>query len=229
MEPQELPWSDFIARWPAQYKQDQHVTVIGPTDCGKTTLSKQLIECRGHVVGIGVKYVDQSMSSLLQQGWHRTEHWSKRPKSANRVLVWPNVDDPEESPKVLNKTVKHLLSQVYKTGKWCVWTDELRYLTHNCGLLRLYQNMYVTARSNKISLVSAAQRPAFVPLEAYSQASHLFLYRTGDERDLARIGGLNGASAKQVAGVVSQLPFHTFLHVNMRTGEQTVSCVDRPN
>lgn len=226
MEPTELPWDQFLKRWPAQYLQDQHVTVIGPTDCGKTTLTKRLIECRGHVVGIGVKYVDESMSSLLKQGWVRTEHWNTRPRSAKRVLLWPDVDDPEESPTVLRKEVKRLLAAVYKTGKWCVWTDELRYLTHNCGMQKVYQNMYVTARSNKISLVSAAQRPAFVPLEAYSQATHLFLYRTGDERDLARMGGLNGTSAKQVAGTVGELPFHTFLHVNMRTGDQTISQVE---
>lgn len=225
MEVAELPWAQFVKRWPAQYMQDQHVTIIGPTDCGKTTLAQRLIDCRGHVVGLGVKYVDSSMEGLLRQGWVRTDHWSNRPRSAKRLLVWPKVDDPEQATIVQGKTFKHVLAQIYKIGKWCVWTDELRYLTHNCGMMKLYQNMYVTARSNKISLVSAAQRPAFVPLEAYSQATHLFLYRTGDERDLARLGGLNGTSAKQVALTVGDLPFHTFLHVNMRTGEQTISQV----
>lgn len=96
-------------------------------------------------------------------------------------------------------------------------------MTDILGLKRAFQLMYVAGRSNLISLVSAAQRPSHVPLEAYSQASHLILFRTGDERDLVRMGGLNGVNAKQVASTVATLPKHVFLHVNQDTGEQTIS------
>lgn len=221
----EVPWDQFITRWPSQYLQDQHVTVIGPTDCGKTTLSKRLIECRGHVVGFGVKYKDESMSDLLHKGWHRAERWKDKPRTADRVLLWPKANDPDEAAALHRKRFTEALHAIYKTGKWCIWTDELRYLCDNCGMKRTYANMYVTARSNKISLVSASQRPAWVPLEAFSSASHLFLYRTGDEKDLERMGNLNGVSARQVARTVGELPFHSFLHVNTRTGEQTISSV----
>lgn len=225
MTPQEQPWEQFIKQWPRQYRQDQHVTIIGPTDCGKTTLTQRLIVPRGHVVGFGIKYRDDTLAALLKQGWHRVEQWKRRPGSANRVLLWPNVDDPAEARKVHSNRFREALADIFKVGAWTVWSDELRYLTQHCRLLDVYQQMYVTSRSNNISLVSAAQRPAWVPLEAYSQAQHLFLYRTGDERDIARIGGLNGTSAKQVAATVASLPFHTFLHVNQRTGEQTISQV----
>lgn len=226
MTPQELPWDQFFRQWERVYKQDQHVTIIGPTDCGKTTLTKRLIQPRGHVVGFGIKYKDTSLDDLLKQDWHRVDRWKLKPRSARRILLWPKADDPEEAPKLHRERFAEALHDIFKVGAWTVWSDELRYLTDMCGLRKLYQHMYITSRSNNISLVSAAQRPAFVPLEAYSSAQHLFLYKTGDERDIVRIGGLNGTSAKQVAGTVADLPFHTFLYVNQRTGQQIISHVE---
>ena len=64
--PNELPWSTFIARWPTQFRQGQHVTVIGPTGCGKTTLVTELAEARSHVVALGVKHRDDSLSKLTK-------------------------------------------------------------------------------------------------------------------------------------------------------------------
>jgi len=221
----EVTWDRFQKLWPYQYLQDQHVTIIGPTGSGKTVLAQRLVERRGHVVALGVKPKDSSMTPLLQQGWHRVETWNQRPRTARRILLWPKPTSVGEDRHHHKQVFSDLLESVYKQGSWCIWTDELRYLTHNCRMLELFQQMYVTSRSNNISLVSSAQRPAFVPLEAYSQATHLFLYRTGDERDLARMGGLNGTSAKQVAATVADLPKHTFLHLNTQTGEQTISKV----
>ena len=216
-EPVELPWDQFIKQWPTRYKQDQHVTIIGPTDCGKTILAQHLVACRGHVVGTGVKYVDESLSRLQKQGWHRIERWKDRPRTADRLLLWPNVDNPDDAPKVHRERFSEMLNRVYKDGKWCIWTDELRYLTDNCGMAKIYRNMYISARSNKVSLVSAAQRPAWVPLEAYSQAQHLLIHRTGFEDDLKK---MLGGHAKELIETVNQLPWYHFLYANLRTGER---------
>jgi hypothetical protein len=216
----EVPWESFIKRWPTQYRQDQHVTIIGPTDCGKTILAQQLIACRGLVVGTGVKYADESLERLLKQGWHRIDRWDRRPRTAERVLLWPKIDNPEEAATVHKERFTQMLAKIYKSGKWCIWTDELRYLTDTCGMARVYRSMYVTARSNKISLVSAAQRPAWVPLEAYSQAQHLFIHRTGFEDDLKK---MLGGHAKNLIETVNQLPWYHFLYVNLRTGDQAIT------
>lgn len=218
MTPTEVAWPDFVKRWPHQYKQDQHVTIIGPTDCGKTILAQQLVVPRGHVVATGVKYADESLDRLTKDGWHRIERWKDRPKTAERLLLWPKVSDPNEVAKVCGERFTEMLNRIYKDGKWCIWTDELRYLTDNCGMGRIYRTMYVTARSNKISLVSAAQRPAWVPLEAYSQAQHLFIHRTGFEDDLKK---MLGGHARGLIETVNQLPWYHFLYVNLRTGEQS--------
>ena len=232
-------WDDFIARWPARFKQGEHVTVIGPTGCGKTVLSRELVEARRFVVATGIKYKDSSLSDLikgrrnssgpsnLDAKWTRVEKWKDRPKNAERVILWPNVGDLSKVRDVHRKVFTDMFHDVFKTGSWCIRSDELRYLTDLIRLKDPIVQLYITGRSNNISLVSSAQRPSHVPLEAYSQAQHLFLFRTGDERDLTRMGGLNGNSAKQVAATVADLPHHHFLYVNLNNGEQIISTVKK--
>ena len=222
-----VAWPQFLKRWPSEFKQGEHVTLIGPTGCGKTLLAQELIKCRSHVVATGVKYRDDSMSRLLKQGWKRSNTWPERPRNCTRHIVWPTETDIEKVRDVRHDSFRRMLADIYVRGGWGVWTDELRYMTDFLGLRKHYQEMYIAGRSNNISLVSAAQRPSHVPLEAYSQAAHLFLFRTGDERDLSRVGGLNGVSAKQVAQTVAELPFHHFLYVNLRDGRQSISTLER--
>ncbi len=228
-EPVTVSWEEFIAGWPKQYRQDQHVTVIGPTGSGKTTLVTELIRCRGHVVALGVKHVDATMAKMVtpkRSEWVRVPKWSQRPKNANRIVLWPKVSDLDKVFEIHNKTFSELFRSVYKIGHWTIWIDELTYLADHCGLKKMIRQMYILARSNRISLVGVAQRPAFIPTEAYNQASHLFLYRTGHEADLIKLGSMNGTDAKQVARTVAELPEYTFLHVNLTDGRQTISKVE---
>ncbi len=218
-----VPWETFYREWCSQYSQGQHVTIIGPTGCGKTTLATELVKPRGFVVATGVKYRDDTMSLLETQGWHRVTEWKNRPRTAQRVLLWPKESDLTKLETVHKKVFQDLLQDVYRIGRWTIWTDELTYMTDHIGLGKLYRRLYILARSGKISLVGSAQRPAFVPLEAYSQASHLILFRTGDERDLERMGTMNGVNRRQVADTVAQLPRHSFLWANLVTGSQMIS------
>jgi len=225
---QEIPtltWDDFYAMWRTEYKQSEHVTVIGPTGCGKTTLVTKLIEPRGHVVAFGVKFVDETFAKLVKKdGWARVKgSWKSRPKSAQRVALWPNESDLDKVVEVHNKIFGDALKEIYRQGHWTVWMDELTYLADHVGLKKLIRRLYILARSNRISLVGSAQRPAFIPLEAYNQATHLFLFYTGHETDLLKLGSFNGTSARQVATAVATLPEHYFLHVNAKTRRQVIS------
>jgi hypothetical protein len=84
-----------------------------------------------------------------------------------------------------------------------------------------------------ISLVCSMQRPAKVPLLAYSQATHLFFWRCNDEADLKRIGGIGGQDSRIIREVVSQLygpkgsapagKSNQFLYVNAKNGDKIVS------
>jgi DNA helicase HerA-like ATPase len=99
-----------------------------------------------------------------------------------------------------------------------VFGDEVSYLCRRLRLEDALLDIWEQGRSNRVSLVAATQRPAWVPLALYSAASHLFLWRTNDARDLARIGGLNGVDPVPVRAAVANLPRFHALYVNVRDG-----------
>lgn len=218
-----MDWDSFQSYWPSIFKQGEHVTIIGPTGSGKTLLGAELVKPRKWVVAAGIKAHDKSMERLQRAGWQRVGKWKDKGSGNTRVLLWPKKAKIHEVKGIHRRVFAEMLGDVWTKGGWCVWTDELRYMTDLIRLKEPYVLMYVTARSNNVSLVSSAQRPSHVPLEAYSQAQHLFLFRTGDERDLVRMGGLNGVNAREVARIVAQLPKHHFLHVNLNDGSYQTS------
>lgn len=218
-----VEWEAFANRWPYEFRQGHHVTLIGPTGSGKTLLAQELVKIRSNVVALGIKHRDDSMRKLMGQGWTRITKWENRPRNASKLVLWPKESDINKVQAVHKEVFGKMLANIYRDGGWCVWTDELRYMTDMIGMRKAYQLMYVAGRSNNVSLVSAAQRPSHVPLEAYSQAQHLILFRTGDERDLVRLGGLNGNNARQIASMVAALPHHHFLHVNLNDGSHSIS------
>lgn len=219
-----IEWDKFHAKWKSGlFKQSQHVTLIGPTGCGKTTLGIELVQARQWVCALGVKYKDETLDRLVKKDrWKLIRKWPP-PYGANRVVLWPKVDDPRAMIREHQRIFSDAFADIYKKGGWCVWIDEERYISDHLKMKDLLTLMYVTARSNNVSIVGSAQRPRWIPLEAYSQAGHLFIWRTGDEADLKRIGSLNGTDARLVANAVQQLPYHAFLYVNLTDGSMAVS------
>lgn len=221
--PNETAWPDFQQQWARSFRQGQHVTVIGPTGCGKTTLVSELQKVRRYVVAFGVKHRDSTMDELIRDhDFVRISDWKKRRKD-QRIALWPKVTDISQVESVHRRVFGHALADIYKVGGWTLWLDEMRYLADHLSMRKPLTQMYVLGRSNNISIIGNAQRPSWIPLEAYSQAGHLILFKTGDERDLERIGSLNGANAKEVARTVSELPYRHFLHVDLINRSMTIS------
>jgi hypothetical protein len=61
---------------------------------------------------------------------------------------------------------------------------------------------WLQGRSQGNSLITATQRPRFIPLEAYDQASHLFLWRDNDTANIARVAEMAGVNRKTVIDIV---------------------------
>jgi hypothetical protein len=74
------------------------------------------------------------------------------------------------------------------------------------------------SRSLGISLVASTQRPAWVPRELYTSATHLFFWRTNDETDLKSLSGIGFRSARLISEIVANLDQYETLYINTRTG-----------
>jgi hypothetical protein len=160
------------------------------------------------------------MDYLIDHGYARMERWDSKlsPMKVPRRVLWPNAKELD-SDEYQRTVFKDALNRIYRERGWCVALDEGWYFVNHLKLGHEVKKYLLQARSLKISLVFATQRPASIPLEVYDQSTHLFFWRDNDERNLERLSGISWLSANFVKYVVAQLEPHQVLYVNTRTGK----------
>src|ERR1700743_914853 len=75
-----LGWQEFLDRF--RWSQGQHLTAIGPTESGKTTLIKELLD-KAYLDGThpwqavaATKPMDEVVDDFVPRGFHRLPEWS---------------------------------------------------------------------------------------------------------------------------------------------------------
>lgn len=199
--------------------------MIGPTGCGKTTVSMALMPMRDYVCVIATKPRDPLLKSLPKHGYKKLTKWPP-PDYVKRAVLWPPISSMGMKGSQ-RAAIQHAMHLQYKSGGWCVVADELRYITQTLGLKAEAEMFWLQGRSLGLSFVCATQRPAWIPLEAYDQATHIFLWRETDARNLKRLGDIGGVDTDLVRHHVQRLPKHDFLYVNTRDNQVLVSNAKR--
>lgn len=224
-----LPWDDFMS-YAFDWRQNQHVGLVGPTEQGKTNLGYHLLELREYIVYLAIKTQDETLDAFIEQGkYQRFYDWPpvKRqligsrpltPQEAPRRLLWPDarsLDSEAEQRRVFGKALR----DIYAEGGWCTVLDDYWYLAHILGFEKETKKFLANARSNYIPLMIAAQRPSGNNLvELFDQTTHLFFFRDNDEPNLKRISGVGYMSSKLIRGFVANLDRFQTLYINTRTG-----------
>lgn len=201
------------------WRQGEHVALVGPTGAGKTTAALSLIERRGHVVMFSTKPADSTLTGLRRAGWRIIRQWPPPPES-RRVLVHAPLADLDVDPPKVGRVIRAAINACYKAGRWCIVADDMQALNDTCGLARLMRVLLLNARSSDVSVVVGTQRPRWVPREVWTQCTHLLIWRCSDADDLRALSGLGNADTATIRATVAGLSWndHETLYVNTRTG-----------
>lgn len=225
-----IPWDDFMS-YVFDWKQNQHVGLVGPTEQGKTNLGYHILMLRKYVAYLAIKPYDETLEKFASTGgYQRIEEWpptkkrfmrSAREISAEempRRLVWPDATQLNSETQQ-REVFQHALDDIYASGGWATVLDDYWYLAHILKFELYAKKMLMNARSNDIPLLLAMQRPAGNRMvEVFDQSTHLFFFRDNDELNLKRIGGVGYLASEPIRLLVANLERYQFLYINTRDG-----------
>ena len=200
---------------------------MGPTGSGKTTLAREILPRRSYVIGLATKPKDAVLDGLRADGYAVSRDWPPHAPTP-RMVIWPKSDHEDARAAAAHQSsiFARTLSSAFRAGGYCVYGDELLELT-DLGLKHELNRLWRQGRSVGCSLVAGSQRPWEVPQSAYSQATHLYLFTTTDERDLRRLSEISGRVDKRaLRAIVEDLEWHDVLYANTRTGGMEVTRVE---
>lgn len=223
-------WDEF------HWKQSQHITLIGTTGCGKTTLELDLVDERDYVIFLGTKEMDETQEELGPKGFVIVHDPSEISLDiSHKWVLHPGKKRKGETANQekarLRGYYQEVLTYCFTSTAWAVIIDEGRFICDNLGLKDEVQRLYLQGRSQHNSVVMGTQRPAWVPLEAFDAATHLFFFKDSDLRNIARISELAGIDRVAVQRAVPRLESTEeeggqFLYYNTRTDKMMISKVE---
>lgn len=223
--PQRVTWRTAIYRM--DWRQGEHVTLIGPTGRGKTELLIKLLERHPWVVFLGTKQTDSTQSRLVKELNYReiSDPAELNMEVGRKFLFRPPFPKAtaEQLRSYHRSAFRELLMRAYRQEAWTIAIDELRYVAQFLGLKDELELIYLQGRSQGSSVTGGTQRPRYVPLEAYDQATHLFFWSDPDKTNIDRVAELAGLSRPMVIQVVPGLAHHDVFYVNTVTSETFIT------
>ncbi len=202
------------------------MALCGRTRSGKTTFAREVLELRDWVVVFGTKPRDEELYAGFERyGYEIRERWSPTDLSRNRVIFRPRTSLTDVAPQ--KDAFTRALSEIYETGGWTVYVDEVLVLSVDLGMERILNRMWTQAASNDVTMVAGTQRPRGAPQNMWQMAEWLGFWRIPDQEDRYRAAEFTGDLRGLAMESMALMPRHEFLLVNTTEDLAVRSKVER--
>lgn len=226
---------EFFASGRWHYKPGGHVTILGPTDAGKSQLMMQLLQHTATPelpsLTLATKPRDATLDRWRKILGHRVVRkwppvWSPfRNNNPAGWVLWPKHSfDPEMDDWNLEREFRRAFAHVYKHGDMILNADESLPMI-DLGLWKWMRTLHTRGRSMGAGLWLNNQGPTDIGRYAYRQAAHLFLFYDPDLEARKRFDQIGGVDPGLVRAVTAELPPYHCLYIR-RKGR--VMCVVGP-
>lgn len=233
-----VAWDWLFGYLREQFRQGDHVAIIGPTGTGKTHIALEVAELRSYVIVVACKPADPLIQDAIARGyWLNPTDKLEIPYTDGRplhprVVYWPRLSDRARKgiPQhlVLAAEKRHqkprvgaALGYVRNEGHWCLVIDEGTWVCRDLNLQRDIDSALFQFRTLNASVIVLGQRPSWMGRYVLSSPTHLFLFNTNDGDDRKALGNISGVDTKLIAEIVGRLDFerHECLYLNTRSRE----------
>lgn len=227
-----VSWSELLNDF--EWYQGEHLTAIGPTKSGKSTLIRHLM-ARARELGthpwqvvFKTKRKDETLDEFEREGFIELPDWLvSDPDVTPLVMLAPPLEEGAASKNEQREKFRQAMVSIYKQGGWLTYADEFKHVAKYLSLEADSELLIHQGRSAGITVVASLQRPRHVPLMAYDQATHLFFWESRDHKIRERLSEISGRVDPDVVQQgVQRLREHQFLYVNPMTGQITQSEVE---
>lgn len=201
------------------WRQGEHLTAVAKTQSGKTTLVRELLPRRDFVVMLATKREDPIYKKLERDGFVLVDKFDADPGGPRKVIFRPPLRGTSKDDLLEQREAfREALTAVYNEGGWCVWANEVRYLSNNLNLKADLEVLWLQGATLGITMVAETQRPVSIPLLAFD-AHHLFYWKNADKQDIITMTEYTGVNTDVTRVSVPRLPRYEALYIDTVTDE----------
>lgn len=233
-----IPRAAFLTRY-FQYEPGNHLTLLGPTQSGKSTLAFQLLKVSTYEKLPGVVLVMKPRDPVVSdmavkldyqviRDWPPPIRHRRQVKTRGKIeivypkgwMVWPkHTFDTDRDDAHMHAVFKRTLMGSYQRGNTVLFADEVFGLAKELHLERELAAIWSRGAAMGCGLWASSQRPYSIPQWAYSSPEHIFLANDPDKRDRDRYKEIGGVDPDLVEYITRTLPKYHWLYIR-RTGPE---------